>query len=290
MSAATARILDTARDGRVMAAVLAIMLFLAVLATAGGIATASAGRALGAALHNQATVQIVAADIALRDRLASRMLAVLRTSPAIVMAAPVPRAELTRLLGPWLGEAASEGDLPVPALIDVTLAARADAAAQVRAAMATVTPLARLDTRESALAATSTFLTTVTALAAVTVALVVAAGVAVVLLAVRTGLSAHRATIAVMHGLGASDTQIARLFRRRIARDAGLGAAIGGPAGWGMVAVLGHVATGPGSQLLDGARLGQAGWIAIVLLPGLFVLFAALVAYRAVVRALARLA
>ena len=52
-----------------------------------------------------------------------------------------------------------------------------------------------------------------------------AATAAVVVLAARAGLEAHRATIEVMHMLGSTDVQVARLFQRRIARDAAIGGA-----------------------------------------------------------------
>ncbi len=61
-----------------MAGVLAVMIFLAVLATAGGIATATASRALGATLAGQVTVQIVAPDADTRTRRAAQTLAAIR--------------------------------------------------------------------------------------------------------------------------------------------------------------------------------------------------------------------
>lgn len=288
MSAATARVLDSAGQGRAMAGVLAIMLCLTVLAAAGGIGAARAAGAMGQVLAGRATVQVVAADAATRAALAARVLAALRSSPAVTRATPVPRAELTRLLGPWLGEAAGAADLPVPALIDVDLAARADALGGVRATVAAVTPAARVDAHADALAAVATLLSSLTALATVLVVAMAAASAAVVVLAVRAALIAHRTTIEVMHGLGATDAQVARLFQRRVARDAAGAAAIGGVAGWGVIALLGHQAGGAGSQWLGGVTLGQGGWAAIVALPFVFVAFAALVARGVVMRALGR--
>ena len=102
MTAATARLLDTARDGWTMAGVLAVMIFLAVLATAGGVGTATASRALGAAMAGQMTVQIVSGDAETRERLSTQVVAALRRLPVVSRVAPVSRAELTRLLGPTL--------------------------------------------------------------------------------------------------------------------------------------------------------------------------------------------
>ncbi len=290
MTAATARVLDTANEGRMMAGVLAIMLFLTMLAAAGGIGASRGAEALREALAGRATVQIVMADAASRTAIAARVLATLRTAPAVRSASPVPPAELARLLGPWLGDTAASADLPVPALIDIELAPRPDALAQVRAALSAITPAARVDAHADALAGTGTLLTTLTVLAGTTVVLMIAASAAVVLLAIRSALGAHRTTIEIMHGLGATDAQVAQLFQRRIARDAGFGAAAGSVAAWGVILLLGQLAGVTRSQLLDGMTLGQNGWIVIIALPFAFVGFAATVAYVAVVRALGRVA
>lgn len=288
MSRATARVLDRAGHGRAMAAVLAIMLCLTVLAAAGGIAAARAAAALGHALAGRATVQVTAADAATRAAIAARALAALRASPAVVRATPVPRAELTRLLGPWLGDAAAEADLPVPALIDLELAARAGALEQVRRTLAALSLDARVDAQADALAGVGAVLASLTALAAGVVAAMAAATAAVVVLAVRAALTAHRVTIEVMHGLGATDAQVAGLFQRRIARDAAGGAAAGAVVAWLVVALLGWQATGVASQWLGGATLGHDGWAAVIALPFVFVAFAAIVARGVVMRALRR--
>ncbi|MEH3122775.1 MAG: hypothetical protein PGN16_12475 [Sphingomonas phyllosphaerae] len=289
MTAATARLLDTARDGWTMAGVLAVMIFLAVLAVAGGVGTATASRTLSAALTGQVTVQIVAAEAETRERLAAQVADALRRSPSVVRVSRVSRADLARLLGPWLGAAAQEDDLPVPALIDVTLAPGGDGAARLRRIVAPFGPEVQIDAHAAALAGTDRLLRTMTLLAAAIVVLMIGAGMAMVLLSIRAGLTAHQTTIEVMHRLGATESQVATLFCRRMARDAALAAVIGAPLGWGVIVLVGRIGTDAGSQLLGGMTLGRAGWGAAIALPVAFVLLAALVAYVAVRRALGRL-
>ncbi|VXC94033.1 cell division protein FtsX [Sphingomonas sp. 8AM] len=290
MTAATARLLDTARDGWTMAGVLAVMIFLAVLAAAGGIATAGASRALDAALTGQVTVQIVAPDAATRERLSAQVVAVLRHASGVTHVAPVPRAELARLLGPWLGDSARADDLPVPALIDVATAPGVDAAARIRRIVAPIDPAAQIDAQGAALAGTDTLLRATALLAMVIVMLVLATGLAIVLLTVHAGLAAHHTTIEVMHRLGATDGQVAGLFCRRMARDTALAAAIGAPLAWAAIILFGRVGAGTGAQLLGGMTLGQTGWAAALVLPIAFVALAALTAYASVRRALGQLA
>lgn len=289
MTAATARLLDTARDGWTMIGVLAVMIFLAVLATASGVGTATAGRALGAAIEGQVTVQLVSGDAATRARRASQVVAALRELPGVSRVAPVSRVELARLLGPWLGSAAGEDDLPVPALIDVTVVPSGEVVGKIRRIVAPLDPAMRIDAHGLALEGTRALLKTVTLLAAAIVALMIAAGMAMVLLATRAGLTAHQLSIEVMHRLGATDGQVATLFCRRMARDAALAAVIGAPTAWGVILLLGQAVAGSGAQLLGGMILGRAGWGVAIALPIAFVALAALVAYLAVRGALGRL-
>ena len=287
MSGVTDRLLDSARPARAMVWVIAIMLFLTVLAAGAGVGIVRGVDTLGGQLAGRATVQIVTADPQVREEQAARALAALRALPAVAGAQAVPREQLARLLGPWLGEEAEDAELPVPALIDIRLADGADAT-EIAAAVQEVAPGARVDGHDSAMRPVATLLRTLAALAFGVVTLMIVATTAVVVLAARAGLEAHRATIEVMHGLGATDVQVARLFQRRVARDAALGAAIGGAAALAVVAALGWQVARLGSALLGGMTLGGGGWAALVALPFAFVALAALAARRAVTRALAR--
>lgn len=287
MSADTTRVLDAARGGRAMAWVLSIMLFLTVLAAALGLGTARAASALGASLAGRATVVIATADPALRERQARAAATVLRGLPEVTRVKPVERDELARLLGPWLGEAGRDPDLPIPALIDLDVTDGA-MTSRIERALATVAPGARLDRHGEALSGVTTLLRTLTMVAIGLVVLMGAATGAVVVLAARAGLDAHRGTIDVMHGLGATDVQVARLFQRRLARDAIMGAVMGAFPALALVGLLGAQASGIGSALLGNVTLGTGGWIVLTSLPFAFVALAAFVARRTIVAALAR--
>jgi len=288
VSAASTRVLDTARTGRGMVWVIAVMLFLTVLATAGGIGTARATGAIGVQLGGRATVQIAAADPARREREAGEVAATLAGVAGVGQVRVVPRAEIARLLSPWLGSDAEDVDLPIPAMVDLTLA-DAGTAVRVRRVLAAAVPGARLDLHSAALAPVRSFLALMSVLGSALVAMMLAATAFVVVLAARAGLEAHRGTIEVMHMLGATDVQVARLFQRRLSRDAALGAAVGGVAGLVTVALLGAQASALGSELLGAVTLGVGGWAVLVAMPFAFVALAASVARRAVVRSLGRM-
>lgn len=287
MSARTTTLLDTARAGRGMAWMIAIMLFLTVLATAAGIGTARAASAMGVRLAGRVTVELASADPARREASGARLAAAAQAVPGVSDVVLVSRGELVKLLGPWLADDAADAELPVPILIDLTVSDDA-ALARLRAALARVAPAARLDLHDAALAPVRNLLGSLVLVAGALVALMVAATAIVVVLAARAGLETHRQTIEVMHMLGATDVQVARLFQRRLARDAAFGAIAGGAVGLCVVLALSRQMAGLGSELLGAVALGQGGWIALIAMPLAFIVLAALVARRAVTRALGR--
>lgn len=285
----TRRVLDEARGVRAMVWIIAIMLFLTVLGAALGLATRNAASGLESQLAGRATVQIVTGDPARRQVEADRVLGALRRLDDVRGATPVDRGELAALLRPWLGDAGADPDLPVPTMIDLELADGEPAAlARVRAAVTKIAPAARVDTHEAWMTPVADFLDLIVLIAAVLVILLAGATAAVVVLAARAGLEAHRQTIEIMHMLGSTDVQVARLFQRRIARDAAIGAVIGGVAALAMLLLISAQAAGLGSELLGQATLGPLGWATLALLPVAFVLLAALAARLAITRTLER--
>jgi len=267
--------------------VMAIMLFLTMLAAALGLATAGAARLLDRQLAGRLTVQVVDGDPVRRDAVAGRVLAALRTMRAVATAAPVDRDELTRLLQPWLGSDGADPQLPVPAMIDVDLGNQDEAvAARVATSVRRLSPIVRVDRHESWMSPVNDVMQSLTFLALALVLLMASATAAVVVLAARAGLETHRETIAVMHMLGSTDLQVARLFQRRIALDATIGGLGGGIAALLVVAFVGIRLHGLGSELLGGVTLGGVDWVALAILPIAFVVLATLAARVTIVRAL----
>ena len=283
------RVLDEAGGLRAMTGVMAVMLFLLVLAAAAGLATRNARGALDRQLAGRLSVQVVDGEPARRDAAAARVLAAVRARPEVASATAVDRAELERLLQPWLGSDGADPELPVPALIDVDLATASDAAAaRVAAAARRASPAARVDRHEAWMSPVGDFMRSVTWLAGGLVLLMAAAAAAVVVLAARAGLETHRATIEVMHMLGSTDVQVARLFQRRLAIDAAIGGGAGALVALGVAWLLGGQVQGLGSELLGGAALTTGDWVLLVALPLVFVALATLAARWAVLANLRR--
>lgn len=283
------RLLDDAQGRRAMVWIMAIMIFLTVLAAAMGLAMSGAGRTLDRQLAGRLTVQLVEGDAARRDAAVARLLPALRASSAVSSATEVDRAELARLIEPWLGEAGLDADLPMPALIDVDLRqGDAAGAAEVSRISRSVTAAARVDQHASWLAPVRRLLSVLGWVALGLVAVMAIATAAVVLLAARSGLDTHRGTIDVLHMLGSTDVQIARLFQHRIGVDTLTGGLVGTVAGLAVILVVGTQLNALGSEMFAGLGLTMRDWLMVAATPLLFALLATLAARISVLRTLGR--
>ena len=270
--------------------VLAIMMFLTVLAAAAGLGLGNAARSLNANVGNRITVQIVEANPDVREAQARAALAAVQAMPGTVSATRIADAEMDKLLEPWIGSGGLEADLPVPVLIDVDLTPDAhDDLQAMEARLAVAAPAARVDDNAQWLAPLARLISVLKWLSAGLVLLMVGATTATVVLAARAALNTHRNTIEILHLMGSTDVQVARLFQRRIALDALFGGTVGLVAA-GMVLIgIGNRVAALGSELLGSAGLPAGTWLLLIAIPVAGVVLAMLVARLTILRALGRL-
>lgn len=286
--AADRRLLPEGRLAGPMPWVIAIMMFLTVLAAAAGLGLRNAADALDADAANRATVQIVDANPDVREREAARAGAVMQALPGVRSVRRISDEEMKELLEPWLGEAGMDSELPIPAMFDVTLAPGGSLDA-LRRGVAAAAPSARVDGNAQWLAPLASLINALKVLAGGLVLLMIGATAATVVLAARAALDTHRQTIEVLHLMGATDVQVARLFQRRIALDALFGGLVGLAAAAVVLLAIGRRAAELGSELLGSAGLPLSGWIVLAGFPFGGVLLAMLVARSTILRALGRL-
>lgn len=287
--AARNRLLPAGRVAGPMPWVIAIMMFLTVLAAAAGLAMGQGMRALGDELAGRATIQIVDANPDAREQAVSRLVKGLRGTPGILSVEPVDKGRLAEQIRPWLGADMDSADLPIPALIDVAFAGQGNGPVDTltRLVRAEV-PSARVEPHAAFLGPLRGLVGTLTLIAIALVVLLGAATSAVVVLAARAAHESHRGTIEVLHLMGATDVQIARLFQRRIALDALFGGLLGF-----LLAVIAIIAVGyrlmaAQSELLGAVTLPLWDWALLAALPLLGIAIATLTARWTVLRALAR--
>ena len=288
--AADRRLLPEGRLAGPMPWVIAIMMFLTVLAAAAGLGLGSAAQSLDEDTGTRATVQIVQPNPDRRETEAAAALRLLDAQPGVESARRVDSRELEELLEPWLGPGGMGGELPIPAMIEVDLSPAAYARLEsLRAALVEVAPSARLDDNAQWLAPLAALIGALRWLAAALVLMMIAATAATVVLAARASLDTHRNSIEVLHLMGATDVQVARLFQRRIALDALFGGVVGLVAAALVLLVIGNRVGALGSDLLGSADLPVLSWAIIVALPVFGVLLAMVVARATILRALGRM-
>lgn len=260
--------------------VVAIMTFAMMIVAAAGLAIANAASIVGTSAKNRHVVQLADAT---PERLQAALAAV-RSAPGVRGAEAVPEAEMRATLERWLGPAADDPGLPVPALIHLDLAPGA-APAAIGSAVARAAPGARMTADEATLQPLLRSMRVLQWLALSLVVLMAAATSAAVVLAARGALDTHRSTIEVMHGIGATDRQIASLFQRKIALDSLAGSVAGGIAA-ALVLLLVAGSAAFAGELAARPPLGPRDLIILALMPVAAVIVATLVARIAVLRAL----
>jgi cell division transport system permease protein len=286
LTAAERRLLPEGRAAGPMPWVIAIMVFLSVLAVAGGLALAAMAGGLRSQMAGRVTIQIVEADRTARDAQTRAAAAAAQRLGGVGRVSVIGEEQVQQLLSPWLGEGGI--GLPLPALIDVDLADPAALPALERAIRAAA-PSARTDAHARWLAPLKSLVETLGWLSLVLVLLVATATAAAVVLAARAALNTYRDTIDVLHLLGANDGQIARLFQHRAAVDALIGGALGFAAGLFAMLLLDARIGALESELVGFAAIGPSGWLALVAVPLAGTLLATIAARLTVERALRRM-
>ncbi|MEP7223009.1 MAG: cell division protein [Novosphingobium sp.] len=276
--------------------VIAIMVALTAIASAGGLALRNVASAAASELSDGITVQIVEARPEVRDAAAKAAVALLQSEPGVTGVRPVPQADVDALIEPWLGVGAADGGaeeaaVPVPALIDARLTGRItpERLAALRDRLRAQVPSARVDAQSSWLKPVFGAISSLQWLALALVLLMGLATGSAVLLATRTALGSNRETIEIVHLLGGTDAQIARIFQRAIATDAASGGATGFVAAAIVIVLLGRRFAGLGAGLVSGGTLGWLDWALLALVPLAGTLLATMTARFTVLRALARM-
>ena len=287
-----AELVPQARLAGPMPWVIAIMVALTVIAAAAGLAASNVARNASDALSGGVTVQIVEADPLIRQRQAEAAARRFNTIPGIDSAIVVSPEEVERLIEPWLGGMAIDGqEIPVPAIVDVRVRGEVtgERLGALRRAAREVAPAARVDAQSTWLKPVFGAIDSLRLLAMALVGLLAAALAAVVLLAVRNALGTNRETIEIVHLLGGTDQQIARLFQRSVGFDAAGGGAIGLTLGLLAVLLLGRQFAGLDAGLVNGGALEWSDWLLLALVPVAGIGLAMRTARWTVLRALRRM-
>lgn len=282
---------------RFLPGLLAVMVYLAALATVGALAARGFVSDWDARLSAAATVQIPPIDGLSQQERLDAVVRLLRVTPGIASVEPMPPSESAALLAPWLG-AELAGTLPLPLLIDLRLERGQEVdIASLATRIDNAAPGSTIDDHGRWLAEARALGNSVAIAGSCILVVVLLAAVLAVVFAVRTGLSVHREEIEILNLIGAPDRYIARQFQWHAGRLSLIGGVFGALLAVasivGLQVALGQSTAGPQEIGLSGLttliRIGWIEWLALVLLPPVTALIAMATARISVQTALARM-
>jgi len=259
--------------GRSLAAVVAIMTFLASLTTGAAMLMVNAAGDWQSDVGREVTIQVRPAAGHDLDADVGKAAAIARATPGIADVRPYSKQESERLIEPWLGAGLKLDELPIPRMIVVKLLSGAppDFAA-LRASLAAQVPNASLDDHRRWIERMRTMAGTVVAGGLAILALVLVVTMLSVTFATRGAMATNRPIIEVLHYVGATDSFVANQFQRHFLVLGFKGGAIGGSAAivlFGLLetanAWLSRIPNDDGTAVLFGnLSIGVAGYLAIL--------------------------
>ncbi len=272
--------------------IIGLMVFLATLTLAGVLGAEGAARRWLDTVGGALTVQVLpmAGEAPPQfDRRLQNTLELLRETPGIAAAEPLQQDLLTEMLEPWLGAGPGLNELPIPAMIDVTLSSTGTDLGLLRDRLAREVPGVVVDDHAVWTRDLAVLVGTVQAVALFALLLIAGAALVAVSFAVRAGLAVHRDTLELLHIMGAGDAYIARQFQRAAASAAVKGGVLGFVLA--LVALTGSAWVVARLQAVPPPQPGLWLWPALLLplVPLLAGLAATITARLSVLRALRRM-
>jgi cell division transport system permease protein len=294
--AATPIVPNTSIAGRSLAAVVAIMTFLAALTTGGVMLIVSAASDWQADVGREVTIQVRPAPGRDLEADVRKAADIARATPGVADVRAFTKQESAQLVEPWLGGGLSLDDLPIPRLIVVKLASGMlpDFGA-LRRTLAAQVAGATLDDHRRWIDRMRTMAGTAVVAGVGVLALVLAVTVLSVTFATRGAMATNRPIIEVLHYVGATDNFIAGQFQRHFLLLGFKGGTIGGG---GAIFFFGAmeaanawlVGTAGGDEaaaLFGTMSVGVSGYLAILTQVVLMAMVTALTSRRTVNRTLA---
>ncbi len=275
---------------RLIPFIVALMVYLAILALAGSLVLQRGMRHWGEGLTGTLTVQVPQPDqpnTALQITRVEKVIQVLKALPDVEQARVIPESEIAALLQPWLGSGGLVRDLPLPTLIDVKLrTGRLTDPDQARRLLVAAIPGTLLDDHDEWRQKLGRLAQAVAMIGFTILGLIAAASVLIVVFSTRAGLLVHKDSIEILHMIGAHDRYIARQFQTRALRLGSYGSGVGALLSLLSLAIMGYLGSGIEDQLLPRFHLALVDWAMIIAMPLLAILLTTVTARLTVLRVL----
>ena len=260
--------------GRSLAAVVAIMTFLAALTTGAAMLVVSTASDWQADVGREVTVQVRPAAGRDIEADVGKAVATARGAPGIADVRAYSKEESEKLVEPWLGAGLHLDDLPIPRLIVIKLAPGVTPNfAALRQALANQVPTASLDDHRGWMERMRTMAGTAVVCGLAVLGLVIAVTMLSVTFATRGAMATNRPIVEVLHYVGATDSFVASQFQHHFLLLGLKGGAIGGGAaiilfGCAEAARAWLAGTPSGDEaaaLFGSLSIGVKGYVAIVI-------------------------
>lgn len=278
---------------RILPWVVGLMVYMATLTLAVALLVSTLTANWSTGLTDTVTIHIVSTsdDTKLEmDRRVNDAIREALNTPGVASARAIPLSQVAKLLAPWLGDEASVADLPLPRIVDVTLAADSDPdIAGLRTSLKKAVPGAGLDDHQLWRDRLVRFLLTIEIVAGVMVALIGATTATVVVFATRAGLAVHNEVIEVLHLIGARDEYVAGQFQHNALKLGLKGAIVGSIAGITTLLAIKYAAGSLEAELFPALLFQYWHWPILAGLPFLAAFIVKFSARLTVLQALRRM-
>lgn len=199
--------------GFLMSLIMIIMVYVGSLALAAQAMLARSALAWGHDLENRVTVEVPSSfreDPILREQKGQKILEAVRAMPDIMIAKPISKKEMGRLLKTWVNDEKLLDVLPLPYLIDVQLEAGTKIDIdEMKANLSKDVDTVLVHMHAGWMGSLMGFVRGLAGLATVMLLLTGLSIVAVVSIVCRAAISAQHNTISLLHYMGATDQVIA---------------------------------------------------------------------------------
>jgi len=247
-----------------MSLIMAIIVFLSILSISGfNIFNKVLNQWVGTA-KGTITIQIPSSESYNEDIKINNIMIALNKLENIQSAQIISRNELIRLLEPWIGNNLNNNNLPLPAMIDVTIVQDSKGAIDdIKKVLNNISPNARIDSHrvwfEKLIKLTD-------GLRTLSLLIVIIVNLALILTIINITLSSmaeFSKTTELLHILGANDYYIAQQFSKKTFLAAGYGSIIGCFLGLVIIFALSWLGSDVESGFLPDFVLGSSFWLAI---------------------------
>ncbi|NBX66205.1 MAG: hypothetical protein EBQ96_04330 [Proteobacteria bacterium] len=289
-------LLNSGDDGtRFIMLVVVMMSVLSTLAVGGALTLAHLRSTWVDAVAGHITIEIPASDgqglVRSPDTLhekATAAYAALSSTPGVTRVDILDRRDVEKLVSPWLGEAVSTNDMPLPVLIGVTLSAPNDEALtqSIRSKVSAIDPPSIVETHQSWLADLRRFSLILLLAAGGMATITIACCIVAVAGAVAARLSEHQNDIDLLHVMGATDAYIGQEFVDSVVRSVGGAAVIGTVLGLIFIKIGAAVAGEIQNAMLPAMAWKMADNLWFLILPALVTLLCYFAARFTVLRSL----